>query len=128
MTHNFAIDEHHLENWAGLKVNDLKIIGRVKLAGKVFSLRRSGLLLHRNAPGKRDELSTKSPYALTLPEGVVVYPRGEGMRLPVLGLRALLQNDLRTVIDFNSVSISARRADAAPQGPVITNPPDQQIS
>jgi hypothetical protein len=69
----------------------------------------ASLWIHPNVPGRRD-LKEARPYRLQLPEGMAVYP-AEGSvypRLPLLGLRALLRNKLKLVIDGKHNRISLR--------------------
>ena len=51
------------------------------------------------------------PYELSLREGIIIYPRGNplGPRLPLLGLRALVQNNLEMVIDGQRRELTIRR-------------------
>jgi hypothetical protein len=44
-------------------------------------------------------LGDQEPLTLKLEEGIAIYPDDVGLRLPVLGLRALTQNQLHVAID-----------------------------
>jgi len=98
---NLSIREEHLENWAGIKVSSLRVIGRTRINKQNLPLHRATIALHPNVAGKRDIFRGEPPYELRLREGIVVYPRGDPLapRLPLLGARALVQNDLITIID-----------------------------
>jgi hypothetical protein len=50
------------------------------------------------------------PFPLQLPEGIAVYPSDESNypRLPLLGLRAIIKNELKVVIDGKRQHVSLR--------------------
>jgi hypothetical protein len=60
----------------------------------------AGLWLFRNEPGQLTA-SARPPTRLALPEGIAVYPEDlpSPARLPILGLRALVTNKLKLIID-----------------------------
>jgi hypothetical protein len=109
LTLNLAIDEKQLTSWTGLESAKLRICGRTKIKNLQLALYEADLALHFNVPGRRDDLRTKSAYPLKLREGIVVYPRNEGPRLPLLGLRALSQNELVAKVDGKRKSVSIGR-------------------
>jgi hypothetical protein len=51
------------------------------------------------------------PHPLKLQQGIAVYPEDIGPRLPVLGLRALTQNQLHVAIDPERMRVSIRTPD-----------------
>jgi hypothetical protein len=110
-TLNFAIQEDHLRTWANLTPDALRIIGRSRINQQDLRLYEAGVAIHPNAAGQRDILLGDEPYHLSLREGIIVYPRGNlfGPRLPLLGLRALAQNNLETVIDGQQSELTIRR-------------------
>jgi len=99
-THNFSIREEHLIRWAGLRPESLRLLGNIRQEGSRFPLFGGDVWLYRNQRGKRDQLLNTPPHRLILPRGVAVYPTGSSYpRLPLLGMRAILSNRLRLVVD-----------------------------
>lgn len=107
--HNFSLQERQLTTWAGIDPARCSTLGAVRVNRQEVPLRRLNLWLYRNRP-RTTELLTR-PVALAVPEGVAVYPADAvgPPRLPLLGLRALVRNGLRLVIDGGGVSLSAAR-------------------
>jgi hypothetical protein len=87
--HNFAIRQEQFARWTGLK---LPKRGLVNVGGRTIPLYTANVWIH---PEDGDE------FRLRMEEGIVVYPSGEPnpARLPILGLRGLVRNGLRIVID-----------------------------
>ena len=98
-SHYLSIGEELLSRWANIKRDDLRGIGRSKINEHPVELFAASLFLHSNKPGHRDEL--RDPQRLLIPDGVAVYKAGDPRtpRLPTLGLRTLVRNNLRTVIN-----------------------------
>jgi hypothetical protein len=96
LTHNFSITESLLRRWAGLAPSDLKFIGTTRLKGERLNQYQAVLRLHRNRPGTTE--AGEGTYPLTLDEGLSIVPEGS-TRLPLIGLRALVRNDLKLIID-----------------------------
>jgi len=98
--HNFSIQERHLTRWVGVHSQSLPFLGEMREGARTPSLRFANLWIHRNRSGCRD-LNAREPFLLPLEEGIAVYP-DDGTnypRLPLLGLRAIIKNDLKLVID-----------------------------
>jgi hypothetical protein len=95
-SHNFSITGSLLRRWAGLSPGDLRLLGTTKLKGERLSQYRAELRLHRNRPGSL--ALGEGHRLLTLEEGISIVPEGS-IRLPLLGLRAIVQNDLRLALD-----------------------------
>jgi hypothetical protein len=108
---NFAIQEEHLRSWADLSPDTFRVIGRSRINQQELRLYEASIAIHPNAAGQRDVLRGAEPYHLHVREGIVVYHRGSplGPRLPLLGLRALVQNSLETVIDGQRRELTIRR-------------------
>jgi hypothetical protein len=75
-SHNFGNREEHLIQWAGLRPGYFPKICDVRVNNLAASLHRAGVWLHRNRPGKRDEMRDDRPFCLELNQGIVVYPDG----------------------------------------------------
>jgi hypothetical protein len=97
-SHNFSIRVGHLTRWAGLRPEALPRLGAMRERGQRVPLHAARLWLHANVRGTRD-LDERDPYHLAIEEGIAIYPDETGPRLPVLGLRALTLNRLRSVVD-----------------------------
>jgi hypothetical protein len=69
-------------------------------------LLQAHLWIHRNRPSSRDLLPR--PFKMEIPEGISVFPQGaqSSPRLPLLGLRGLMRNNLRLVVADFTVSLS----------------------
>lgn len=94
-THTLALQERHLVNWAGLWPDALPVSGAVRDRGRRVILRAATIWIYANQPESRDRLADRPPFRLRVSEGVAVYPSGvEFPRLPVLGLRAIVENAL----------------------------------
>jgi hypothetical protein len=107
--HNFAIREQHLTTWAGLP-DTVPPLGAIDLRGTRLPLLAANVWVHPNRAGTRDELSGRPPVPLELPRGIAVYPRDvpNPARLPVLGLRALVVNNLRLSVDGKLRQVTLR--------------------
>jgi hypothetical protein len=108
--HSLSISRGHLLRWAGLQPEALRIIGAMRERQQRIPLHAASVWLHRNRPGER-VLKDQEPHPLKLQQGIAVYPDDIGPRLPVLGLRALTQNQLHLAIDPERMSVSIRTPD-----------------
>jgi hypothetical protein len=109
-THNFAIQEQHLLRWAGMRPEMLRSLGHVRHAGQRIPLYGVDLWLHHNKPGQMTVASKQ--LLLDLPRGIAVYPNSANYpRLPLLGLRALLGNNLHVAIDGEHKTVNLRTRD-----------------
>jgi hypothetical protein len=107
--HNFSIQEHHLTRWAGIHPDALRFLGVIRDREYSPSLRFAKIWIHRNRAGTRD-LSKVEPFLLRLDAGIAVYPSDKSNypRLPLLGLRAILDNDLKLVLDGKRNHVSLK--------------------
>src|SRR4051794_4671513 len=76
---------------------------------------RAGTDQHPETPQERSgiaEPSEREPFRLGLEEGIAVYPFNvpNPARLPILGLRAIVQNNLTLTINGQSRHVSLRSA------------------
>ena len=104
--HNFAIRHEQFERWTHLA---LPRRGQVAFDGRVVPLFAAHLWIHPNAPGV-SEPSEREPFRLSLEEGIAVYPSNvpNPARLPILGLRGIVQNNLTLTINGRSRLLSLR--------------------
>ena len=94
----FAMQEQHLLRWAGFSPGNLPVTGHIRHRGERVELRKAKLWLHQNEPGST--LFTQKCIRLNTIKGVEVFSdRNNHPRLPLLGLRALLGNDLYLRVD-----------------------------
>jgi hypothetical protein len=109
LNHNFSIQEIQLRRWAGIHPGALPAMGTVRDGERTPSLRFANVWIHRNRPGKPD-LRGGRPYLLALDEGIAIYPDDGSNypRLPLLGLRAIIKNNLKLVIDGKRKYVSVR--------------------
>lgn len=92
--HNLSIGEGQLKRWSGAS---LKRIGELEIGQRRVVQYAAEVHLHRNVPG-RAALRGDS-YPLEMSQGISVFEDGEAPRLPLIGLRTIVANKLRLVID-----------------------------
>ncbi len=106
--HNFVIRQEHLERWAKLPLSDR---GRVRAGGRPVPLMAGQVWIHPNQAGSATP-SDRHPVRLKVTEGIVVFPEdvANPARLPVLGLRAIVRNELSLIIDGKHRAVTLRTA------------------
>lgn len=94
-SHNFSISEEQLRSWANMKLPTSRVI---RVNGRPVPIAAADLVLD----GMR----------LHLPEGIAVFPMGHpGLtRIPLVGLRALVRNNMRVDIHGKRRQVSITRA------------------
>jgi hypothetical protein len=109
LNHHFSIQQQHLSRWAGVHPESLERLGNMREGGRTADLRRAYLWIHRNKTGRR-ELRDAEPFLVPQQEGIAIYPSDESNypRLPLLGLRAILKNNLKLTIDGKRKHASLR--------------------
>lgn len=103
-THNFALSERHLRDWAGIRPDSLRLIGRSKVNEQKLPLFQSDVFLHRNVPGSIQR--AEGGMLLRMDQGITVMPE---LRLPLLGLRALVRNELRLIVDGKRRQVTLKK-------------------
>ena len=107
--HNFLISQSHVIRWAGIQPEFLRVLGATRLEGKRLKTHEADIWLHSNLKGR--QVSTdRTPFRLNLDEGIIIRPDEEvrRIRLPLLGLRALTDNELVTTIDGARLEVTIR--------------------
>jgi hypothetical protein len=96
--HNFAIREQQLRSWAQITPSESRHY--IAVQGRRIPLINAGFWLFPNEPGQ-SAVSGRLPRRLAMPEGIAIFPEDlpNQARLPILGLRALVINDLKLIID-----------------------------
>jgi hypothetical protein len=92
--HNLSIGKGQLQRWSGAS---LKRIGELEIGHQRVVQYAADVRVHRNVPG-RAALRGDS-YPLEMPQGISVLEEGDAPRLPLIGLRMIIANKLRLVID-----------------------------
>jgi hypothetical protein len=109
-SHNLSIRQQHLLEWA--KVNPLLLpsLGQIRVSGQRVNLFEANLWIHPNQPGKRDELASKRAVSLEVDGGIAVFADNipAAPRLPLIGVRSLVQAKLRLSLDGWNCQISIR--------------------
>jgi hypothetical protein len=98
----FSVQDRHLREWAGIDPNLLEFLGNIEINEQVVTRREATVWLYPNVPGRQDTAGGWSPFRLDLSKGIAVYMQDAippGPRLPLLGLPALLDNDLDFWLD-----------------------------
>lgn len=107
----FSMQERHLREWAGIAPGLLEAIGGVTIERTVVACRKATVWLYPNMSGRQDVASGRLPFELRMPKGIAVYARDQvppGPRLPLLGLPALLDNDLDCWLDPGRRHVTAQ--------------------
>jgi hypothetical protein len=97
-----AIQDRHLREWAGLDPRLMLSFGDMRINERVAARRRATVWLYPNIPCRMEVDGEKPPFRLKLAKGIAVYAPDaldRGPRLPLLGLPALLGNDLDWWLD-----------------------------
>jgi hypothetical protein len=97
--HLIGVNERHLTEWAGLRPDVLALVGRARDRGQRVQLRAANVWVHPNVPGSRGRSLDQPPHPVKIDPGISVYPGGDFPRLPILGLRAVAENDLMLTVD-----------------------------
>ena len=92
-SHNFSIPGRQLQRWG---LADLKMIGESKVGTRVIPQYESDLFIHADEPGKRR--LTGRNHRLEMSQGISVVPDDMPLRLPLIGLRALIHNGVDLII------------------------------
>jgi hypothetical protein len=95
--HNFSIRTEHFERWARLS---LRQRGKVRIQGAEVPLLAGSVWIRPNRRGTAD-LAEGQAVRLEMHEGLIVFPENapNPARLPILGLRALVRNRLKLIIN-----------------------------
>jgi hypothetical protein len=109
-SHSFLIRESQLIEWAGINPSAVREFGSTRVSGIAIPQRLACLFLHQNVPGNRDVCSESKPFFLSTDNGIAVcsdnHPRAP--RLPLLGLRTLIQNKLILTVNGSRSEVSLR--------------------
>jgi len=92
---NLLITERQLQDWAN---PDAELEHKAQIDDGI-SLHEAKIWFHRNVALSRTEYLDDDPFPLELRRGIFVARNDRGTRLPILGLRALADNQLSLVID-----------------------------
>lgn len=92
--HNLSIGEGQLKRWSEAS---LKRIEEVEVSHEKVVQYAADVRVHQNVPG-RATLRGDS-YPLEMPQGISVFEESDAPRLPLIGLRTIVSNKLRLLID-----------------------------
>jgi hypothetical protein len=95
-THTFSLHERHLFEWASIPPDTLPVVAAVRERGsrRRLLLRAANIWVHPNRKGELKNLAEQVPHLIEADRGIAVYPGSESPRLPILGLRAIAENNL----------------------------------
>lgn len=104
-SHNLSIAQRHLDRWSGAVLTQCGESTVRKFTIPHFS---ADVCLHRNIPGTH---RLSGPVPLVMDQGIAVIPDDLPVcpRLPILGLRVLLRNELKLVIDGKRASVTLKK-------------------
>lgn len=102
-SHNFSISESQLHRWSGVA---LKKIGELEIDRERVSQFAAEVSIHRNIKGTM----ARGIFPLEMPQGISVFPEGGSAapRLPLLGLRTIISNRLKLIIDGERRRVTLR--------------------
>jgi len=107
LNHNFALNESHLA-WANLRLEQLSKIGTTKIEGESIPVRKAEVHLHHNTRGTK-LIAASEPYHLKASQGIIVFPAvNKYPRVPILGIRCLVNSNLRLIVDGKRKTVSLR--------------------
>jgi hypothetical protein len=92
--HNLSIGEGQLRRWSGASLN---WIGEWEIGQRPVVQYAADVHLHRNVSGR--EALRGDSYPLEMPQGISVFEESDAPRLPLIGLRTIVANKLRPVVD-----------------------------
>lgn len=92
--HNLSIGEGQLARWSGAV---LRRIGELEIGHSRVVQYAAEVRIHRNIPGRADLRGDS--FLLEMPQGISVMADGDAPRLPLLGLRTIVANKLRLIVD-----------------------------
>jgi hypothetical protein len=108
----FSVQDRHLKEWAGIDPRLLDAVGEITIEGEVATCREATVWLYANVPGRQEAAGSGRPFRLELSKGIAVYTQDAvppGPRLPLLGLPALLENDLDFWLDPERRHVTVQR-------------------
>ena len=100
--HNLSIARRQLVRWGGVVGEE---IGELDVNGRPVVQYEAEVRMHRNLPG-RTGLRGDS-YPLEMPQGISVFEE-DAPRLPLIGLRTLVSNRLKLLIDGERREVTLR--------------------
>jgi hypothetical protein len=98
----FSLPDRQLREWAGIDPSLLVSLGDAEINGQVVTCRRATVWVSPSSPGRQELAGDRPPFRLEMSKGIAVYPPDAmptAPRLPLLGLPALLDNDLDWWLD-----------------------------
>lgn len=109
-SHNFSISEEHLLRWASISKQSLSKLGAILVNQQEVPLCSADVLIHRNRPSTKELLP--NPFHMHLQGGISVFPKGDSNapRLPLLGIRGIMQNGLQLVVQDMAVTLKQVKA------------------
>ena len=102
-SHNMSISTRHLERWSGAK---LEMVGDVNIGNDVVSQFAAEVHIHRSVKG----MLSAETYPLEMPQGISVIEDGcpAAPRLPLIGLRTLISNKLKLIVDGGQQTVTLK--------------------
>ena len=103
-SHNLSLAQRHLDRWSP---GHLPQIGVSKVGKHTAPQYEATIFVHRNVPRAR---VIRGAFPMILDRGITVIPNDSpaAPRLPLLGLKGLLDNDLVLIIDGKRKEVTLR--------------------
>jgi hypothetical protein len=94
----FSISEEKLRAWTGIDYRRLRLLPGVRIGKQLLPRCDADMVIYRNVP-RTNAVSTIPPFRLSTPSGIIIQHPDTATRLPILGMRGLVENELKLVID-----------------------------
>ena len=92
---NFSIHATQLARWFGMRTEGMELLKIVRERDRQVPLHAAWLWVYPNLRGDRHRLAECPAYRLSIPMGIAVHSGDDGFpRLPLVGIRTLVDNDL----------------------------------
>jgi hypothetical protein len=109
-SHAFLLTVSHLQVWADIALESLPQVGRVEIGEDRIITRAARLWLYKSEP-TGEPTKSAAPSPVESPSGIVVCPddHRSAPRLPVAGVRFLVENGLVLTVDGRTNGFRLRR-------------------
>jgi hypothetical protein len=107
----FLVQDRQLREWAGIDPGGLEALADIEINAQIVGRREATVWLYPNIPDRQDVDSSRPSFRLQMRNGIAVYAPDvvpPAPRLPLLGLPALLDNDLDWWLDPDQRNITVQ--------------------
>lgn len=106
--HNFLISRSQFVSWIGMEPDAIEATGRMSFRGEQIILRKVDVLIHRNERGTNTIIPDDPfPWHIDQDRGIAIQNENAN-KLPILGMRSIVRNYLRYIIDGKNDFVTLR--------------------